>query len=417
MIGSWMFHAAVVGVLLAVAASTTERVLRLWRREARLVWGASMVLSIGVPLVALAQAAGWLPPFGELTSPIPRLVAAPISAVLPAVTIRGSVPRADVLLALSWLVVSLALTLRFVAAARTLARRRREWRAAVVDGDPLLVSPDAGPAVIGFRRPTIVVPEWVLDLDTSLRALVLRHEREHLERGDPRLLLGAVAVAVCAPWNPALWYQLHRLRSAMELDCDLRVLRAYPDARRYGSLLLAVAQRADRGGLLAAALTESNSLLARRIAAMRFAMPRHRVTRTLLLAAAAGVVTIVACEVQSPSEPAVAALKKAAPVVVAEPYFEFQVEQPVTPAPGSTQPRYPDMLRRAGVEGEVLAQFVVDTTGRAEVGSLKILKSSHDLFVQSVQNALPQMRFIPAEVGGRKVKQLVQQPFTYSISK
>jgi protein TonB len=107
-----------------------------------------------------------------------------------------------------------------------------------------------------------------------------------------------------------------------------------------------------------------------------------------------------------------------APIVQTDqPYFEFQVEKPVVPAPGSASPRYPDMLRQAGVEGEVLAQFVVDTTGRAEPGSLKILKQSHDLFVQSVKNALPQMRFIPAEVGGRKVKQLVQQPFTFSITK
>ena len=107
-----------------------------------------------------------------------------------------------------------------------------------------------------------------------------------------------------------------------------------------------------------------------------------------------------------------------APVVQSDqPYFEFQVEKPVVPAPGSTSPRYPDMLRQAGVEGEVLAQFVVDTTGRAEPNSLKILKSSHDLFIQSVKNALPQMKFIPAEVGGRKVKQLVQQPFTFSIAK
>ena len=103
--------------------------------------------------------------------------------------------------------------------------------------------------------------------------------------------------------------------------------------------------------------------------------------------------------------------------VTDQPYFEFQVEKPVVPAGAQPQPNYPDMLRSGNVEGEVLAQFVVDTTGRAEAGSLKILKSSHDLFIQSVRNALPQMRFIPAEVGGRKVKQLVQQPFTFSISK
>jgi protein TonB len=100
-----------------------------------------------------------------------------------------------------------------------------------------------------------------------------------------------------------------------------------------------------------------------------------------------------------------------------QPYFEFQVEKPVVQAPGSSSPRYPDILRQAGVEGEVLAQFVVDTTGRAEAGSYKVLKSSHDLFAQAVRSALPGMRFIPAEVGGKKVKQLVQQPFAFTIAK
>ena len=80
-------------------------------------------------------------------------------------------------------------------------------------------------------------------------------------------------------------------------------------------------------------------------------------------------------------------------------------------------PRYPNVLRQSAMEGEVLAQFVVDTTGRAEVGSLKILKSSHDLFTESVRTALPQMRFVPADVGGKKVKQLVQEPFSFSMSR
>ena len=98
-------------------------------------------------------------------------------------------------------------------------------------------------------------------------------------------------------------------------------------------------------------------------------------------------------------------------------YFEFQVEKPVVQAPNSGQPRYPDILRQAGVEGEVLAQFVVDTTGKADVSSFKVLKTSHDLFATAVKNALPSMRFIPAEVGGRKVKQLVQQPFGFAIQR
>lgn len=108
------------------------------------------------------------------------------------------------------------------------------------------------------------------------------------------------------------------------------------------------------------------------------------------------------------------------PVTVAnndQPFFEFQVEKPVQALPGGSQPRYPDILRQAGVEGEVLAQFVVDTTGRAEMSSYKVLKTTHELFGNAVKNALPGMKFIPAEVGGRKVRQLVQQPFTFAISK
>ena len=98
-------------------------------------------------------------------------------------------------------------------------------------------------------------------------------------------------------------------------------------------------------------------------------------------------------------------------------YFEFQVEKQVAAAPGNSPPRYPDMLRSANVEGEVLVQFVVDTTGRVERGSIKILKSSHELFTSAVQSALNSMRFYPAEIGGRKVKQLVQQPFNFHLTR
>jgi protein TonB len=100
-----------------------------------------------------------------------------------------------------------------------------------------------------------------------------------------------------------------------------------------------------------------------------------------------------------------------------QPYFEFQVEKQVAPMPNNPGPRYPDMLRSANVEGEVLAQFVVDTTGRAEMSTFKVLKSSHDLFTNAVKSALSNMRFYPAEVGGRKVKQLVQMPFQFSLTK
>lgn len=98
-------------------------------------------------------------------------------------------------------------------------------------------------------------------------------------------------------------------------------------------------------------------------------------------------------------------------------YFEFQVEKPVMQAPNSPTPQYPDILRQAGVEGEALVSFVVDTTGRADVSSFKVIRTTHELFATAVKNALPRMRFIPAEVGDKKVRQLVQQPFSFAIVK
>jgi len=106
-----------------------------------------------------------------------------------------------------------------------------------------------------------------------------------------------------------------------------------------------------------------------------------------------------------------------APVDPNQTYFEFQVEKPVAQIPGTGSPRYPDALRSSGVEGEVQAQFVVNEDGKAETSTFKVLKATNDLFASAVRSALPNMRFYAAEVGGKKVKQLVQQPFTFSLSK
>lgn len=107
-----------------------------------------------------------------------------------------------------------------------------------------------------------------------------------------------------------------------------------------------------------------------------------------------------------------------APVVdTDQTFFDFQVEKPVAPIPGTGVPRYPDMLRSSSVEGQVVAQFVVDTTGRVEVASFRVVSSTHTLFEAAVRNQLPNMRFLPAEYGGRKVKQLVQQPFVFNLTR
>jgi len=97
-------------------------------------------------------------------------------------------------------------------------------------------------------------------------------------------------------------------------------------------------------------------------------------------------------------------------------YFEFQVERPAAPRPGNAAPKYPPMLHSANVEGSVLVQFEVDTLGRVDSTTFHVLKSTHDLFTSAVKDVVFRYRFTPAELGGRKVKQLFQMPFDFRMS-
>jgi protein TonB len=105
------------------------------------------------------------------------------------------------------------------------------------------------------------------------------------------------------------------------------------------------------------------------------------------------------------------------PSALGGPLPESVVEKTIFAIPGTGNPRYPSMLQSAGVEGDVRAQFIVDTLGRVEAGSVKILATSHDLFGASVRDALMRARFTPAEAGGRKVRQLAEQVFTFTIKR
>ncbi|HEX9084693.1 MAG TPA: energy transducer TonB [Gemmatimonadaceae bacterium] len=98
-------------------------------------------------------------------------------------------------------------------------------------------------------------------------------------------------------------------------------------------------------------------------------------------------------------------------------YRADQVDKQVAVVPGGVSPRYPESLRSSGVEGRVIAEFVVDEQGRAQEGSVRFVRSDNQLFGDAVRVALRRMRFVPAEVGGRKVKQLVQMPFVFTLSR
>jgi protein TonB len=97
-------------------------------------------------------------------------------------------------------------------------------------------------------------------------------------------------------------------------------------------------------------------------------------------------------------------------------YVASEVESPAS-ATATIRPEYPAALRSLGIEGEVIAEFVVNEGGRADSNSLRIVSSTNEAFADAVKRSLPRMRFHAAKLGGRAVPQLVQQLFVFRLNR
>jgi hypothetical protein len=201
----------------------------------------------------------------------------------------------------TWLGASAVLILLGVANAwrvsRIVRRSRRArggaGRPTIVDGVPVVLTDSLGPATVGLWRTLVLVPRWVLALPGTQRQYVLHHENEHRSAHDAHLLFVASLTLILAPWSLALWWQLRRLRLAVEMDCDNRVVRALGDPHAYGELLLKVAQAASRGPRLQPALLGGVGMLEHRLTRLLAPTPLRHVQRFLLPALALGLLFLV----------------------------------------------------------------------------------------------------------------------------
>jgi protein TonB len=97
-------------------------------------------------------------------------------------------------------------------------------------------------------------------------------------------------------------------------------------------------------------------------------------------------------------------------------YMPGTVDVPAMALASSVQPAYPPDLRNAGIQGEVIMQFVVNTAGCAEPASIRALAATNPGFVPNVQAALRRLRYEPARHRGKRVAQMVQQAFTFTLN-
>ena len=98
-----------------------------------------------------------------------------------------------------------------------------------------------------------------------------------------------------------------------------------------------------------------------------------------------------------------------------EVYTEATVdEQPELLA--TAPPPYPALLKEAGIQGRVIVEAIVDTTGHAEPASIKVLRSSNIGFERPVIRWIQDVLFRPARRGGRPVRVVVNLPVDFSLT-
>jgi TonB family protein len=96
-------------------------------------------------------------------------------------------------------------------------------------------------------------------------------------------------------------------------------------------------------------------------------------------------------------------------------YDEVAVEKRVLAVPANPKPRYPYRMLSRGIETNFTVSFVVDSSGTVDRETVELPRSVQQEFTSAVAEVLFDWRFRPAEVGGRRVRQRVLQPFTFRV--
>lgn len=426
MIAVWMLYCVGIGVAFVVVGYALERGLHLAGRPTRWAWVIAVAGSYLVPV------ASWVRPeaFSTFPAPVP-MAAEPLpstavtsitSSILHQPPSRSfSLSDLDLPLRWGWGLASIAILVTLAVAATRLVSLRRRWRQATVDGRSVLVSHDVGPAVVGLWSPRVVLPEWALQLSERDRELMLAHEDEHVGAKDPVMLAASLFAVLVAPWNLAVWWQWRRLRLAVEMDCDARVLAGGRSAPVYGELLLRVGQHRSPQALGVAAFGEPVSFLESRIRRMLATMPRWRWAGAAAALVVAVGALVGACETPRPVGPArepVETRGATAPGIrgfVSSVIAPTNIDQAPAVVSGDTTD-FPDLLRLAGIKGRVVLQARIETNGRVTPGSIAVVESPHPALAEVTKRALLRSRFRPALARGRAVNAVVRIVYDFVIT-
>jgi TonB family protein len=423
-------EAAGMAFLLNLAVKSTALLAAAWlaasglrRRSAaarHMVWMAAFAAALALPVLSIALPAlelpgtAWLPdasslvfranvtPADDATSAVEPATASPAIVSIRNVP-RGSNLDWPLWVMFIWCGGSAALLAQMTVAYLRMAQRRRHSRTFDVafdlpSGVQALEAPAGSmPMTFGVLRPVVFLPVDAKEWSEERRAMVVRHELAHIERGDAAMHLAARAALSLLWWNPLAWKSWREFLKEREKAADDLVLAGGARASDYAGHLLEIArsmQSEPATAWAAVAMARRSQLEGRLLSILDSHVSRKAARRASAIAAVAAAVALCAPFAAVKAQSAQTALPADVEATIRAAAAQMNHEILDNAAAAFEKLRNYDTARklldssleiRASVAGEQSAEFAA---GLVKLGDLEAKRSRKDEALAFYQKAV-----------------------------
>lgn len=289
------------------------------------------------------------------------------------------------------------------------------------------------PFTLGFRNPVIVLPEDLKKNPGKLN-MSIRHELMHIKRHDYALNVLLVLIKSFFWFHPLVHKLYNDLKEYREISCDDEVLTDRSISKKgYAELLFELAPRSVPENSATISMAVDQSTLGKRISQLKRLNPSSlSIGRSILISMAPLLLItgIVACsELQSPnSDENIDAGVNSGEVVnrnsdidldpsPEKPFFVVVEKMPeLIGGLRSVQQRadYPEKARKAGVEGRVIVQFIVNEKGYVE--NPRVIRGIGSGCDEEALRVVREARFRPGKQRGQPVRVQYSLPIVFKLA-
>jgi TonB family protein len=441
-----------IALIAAVAAAGAMLLRRAAAHYRHLLWVLALLIAVALPVLTVAQLAGWSFSFSSPARPetrtlaaVPTVNGAVRSPELEALELAVPAQTPGPFLQIGGVTAAVLLALYFIFLMYRGARLIKAWRRtraitasahAIAPGGELqaiiercqraigvtrlqvLGSPIVPvPMTVGYRHPLIILPDELLrQADADVLTSAIGHELAHVWRRDYLLNLIYELLYLPISFHPAAALVRRRINQTRELVCDELVTEKLLAAEVYAHSLVRLAGAAvpfGRDTTLTVGITDADILEVRIMSLLR--RPKLSTPRKKLLLIAVSLLLAVPCvaaasfglrfDVKSP-DPSVPATQEVR-------YAQVSSGDGKTKVIYRAEPQYTEDARAKGIEGSVWMDAVIDPSG--SVQEVKVIKSLYPSLDESAVRTLRQWQFEPAVKDGQQIARHIKVEMVFSI--